>query len=42
MKWSVTLFSLFVNRPQIALNRNDWARGMLQEIPTVDGWHFKD
>ncbi|MBP5343799.1 MAG: hypothetical protein J6Y85_01820 [Alphaproteobacteria bacterium] len=31
-----------VNRPQVAPDRNDWARRSLKEIPTVDGWHFKD
>ena len=41
MKWSVTLFSLFVNCSQVAPGRNDWARDMLHEIPTIDGWHFK-
>ena len=31
-----------VNRPQIARDRNDWARRSLKEISPVDGWHFKD
>ena len=31
-----------VNRPQVSQNRNDWARRSLKEIPTVDGWHFKN
>ena len=30
-----------VNRSQVAPGRNDWARNMLHEIPTVDGWHLK-
>ena len=28
-----------VNRPQVDAKRNNWARDMLREIPTVDGWH---
>ena len=31
-----------VNRPQVAPGRNDWARKILKEIPTINGWHFKD
>ena len=28
-----------VNRPQVDAKRNNWARDMLREIPTIDGEH---